>query len=62
MRQPGSRIRRHSSGFQTALQLVSVGINLAIELGFRPLIIHPIQSHKRVTEDLRFTVDFMGAS
>jgi uncharacterized membrane protein YjjP (DUF1212 family) len=35
------------SGFQTALQLVSVGIGLTVGLGFSLLVVHPIQSRKR---------------
>lgn len=35
------------SGFQTALQLVSVAIGLTVGLGLALLVVHPIPSRKR---------------
>ncbi|KAG5220801.1 DUF1212-domain-containing protein [Salix suchowensis] len=35
------------SGFQTALQLISVGIGLSVGLGISLVVVHPIQSRRR---------------
>ncbi|KDQ51772.1 hypothetical protein JAAARDRAFT_40801 [Jaapia argillacea MUCL 33604] len=37
------------SGFQTALQLISVGIGLTVGLGISIFIVHPIQSRRRAS-------------
>lgn len=35
------------SGFQTALQLISVSIGLTVGLGISLVVVHPVQSRKR---------------
>ena len=35
------------SGFQTALQLISVAIGLTVGLGISLVIVHPVQSRRR---------------
>lgn len=35
------------SGFQTALQLISVGIGLTVGLSISLVVVHPFQSRKR---------------
>jgi len=43
----GSSYNSYLSGFQTALQLISVSIGLTVGLGISLVVVHPFQSRKR---------------